>query len=135
MVVKTTYRRMNMKVEQVATWVGLVATISGAAIGYGTLTEKVATLENSTNATQLESRLTKLETRIEDNDVGRIGTEIQQLRGENEKLSERFSRIHIPSTEQIKSDIRILQREVDQIQERLKSLDQELEKVGKNPLG
>lgn len=124
-----------MKVEQVATWVGLIATISGAAIGYGTLTEKVANLEASTDATYLESRLTKLETRIEDNDVRTIGKEIEQLRGANQRLSDKVSGIRVPSTGQIKSDIRILQREIKSIQKRLEELSSELKKVDNNPLG
>ena len=124
-----------MKVEQVATWVGLIATISGAAIGYGTLTEKVANLEASTDATYLESRLTKLETRIEDNDVRTIGKEIEQLRGANQRLSDKVSGIRVPSTGQIKSDIRILQSEVKSIQKRLEELSNELKKVDNNPLG
>jgi len=124
-----------MKVEQAATWVGLIATISGAAIGYGTLTEKVASLEASTDATYLESRLTKLETRIEDNDVRTIGKEIEQLRGANQRLADKMSGIRVPSTGQIKSDIRLLQREIKAIQKRLEELSSELKKVDDNPLG
>jgi len=124
-----------MTVEQAATWVGLIATISGAAIGYGTLTEKVASLEASTDATYLESRLTKLETRIEDNDVRTIGKEIEQLRGANQRLADKMSGIRVPSTGQIKSDIRLLQREIKAIQKRLEELSSELKKVDDNPLG
>lgn len=124
-----------MKVEQVATWAGLIATISGAAIGYGTLTEKVASLEANTDATYLESRLTKLETRIEDNDVRTIGKEIEQLRGANQRLSDKVSGIRVPSTGQIKSDIRVLQNEVKAIQKRLEELSNEFKKVDNNPLG
>ena len=124
-----------MEVKEIATWVGLVGTISGAAIGYGTLTEKVAALEAATDATYLESRLTKLETRIEDNDVGSIGKDIEQLRGANQRLADRVSGIRIPATGQIKSDIKVLQNEVKTVQKRLERLDRELNKVDSNPLG
>lgn len=125
-----------MKPEQVALWIGIASSIGGAAVGYGTLTEKVASLESSTDATYLESRLTKLEVRIEDNDIGSIGKEIQQLRGELEKLSDKVSSIRIPSTGAIKSDVRILENKVADIQDRLKSLDKAIKEIGKpsNPL-
>ncbi len=125
-----------MKPEQVALWIGIASSIGGAAVGYGTLTEKVAALESGTDATHLESRLTKLEVRIEDNDIGTIGKEIQQLRGEHEKLSDKVSSIRVPSTGAIKSDIRVLENKVVDIQDRLKDLDSALKEVGKpsNPL-
>ena len=74
--------------------------------------------------------------RIEDNDIGTIGKEIQQLRGELEKLSDKVSSIRIPSTGAIKSDIRVLENKVVDIQDRLKDLDSALKEVGKpsNPL-
>ena len=34
-----------MKPEQVALWIGIASSIGGAAVGYGTRTEKVAALE------------------------------------------------------------------------------------------
>ena len=124
-----------MEVKEVATWVGLAGTIAGAAIGYGTLTEKVANLESATDATYLESRLTKLETRIEDNDVRTIGKEIEQLRGANQRLSDKVSGIRVPSTGQIKSDLKVLQNEIKAVQRRLEGFDTELKKISRNPLG
>lgn len=124
-----------MKVEQMATWLALIGTVSGAAVGYGTLTEKVASLESSTNATHLESRLTKLETRIEDNDVKTIGKEIEQLRGANQRLNDRVSGIRVPSIGQIKLDVQLLQSDVALLQKRVDRLNKELSNVGKSPLG
>ena len=82
-----------MNPKDIALWLGLASTVGGAAIGYGTLTEKVATLEADTNASLLESRLTKLEVRIEDNDIGRIGKEIETVRGEVARVSDRLEAI------------------------------------------
>jgi len=124
-----------MKVEQMVTWLALIGTVSGAAVGYGTLTEKVASLESNTNATHLESRLTKLETRIEDNDVKTIGKEIEQLRGANQRLSDRVSGIRVPSIGQIKLDVQLLQSDVALLQKRVDRLNKELSNVGKSPLG
>lgn len=124
-----------MTVEQLATWVALVGTISGAAIGYGTLTEKVANLESTTDATHLESRLTKLETRIEDNDVRHIGKDIEILRGANERLSDRVSAIRIPSVSKIKADIQSLQTDVKLLQNRVDRIKEQINEAKKNPLG
>ena len=127
-----------MKPQDVALWLGLASTVGGAAIGYGTLTEKVATLEADTNASLLESRLTKLEVRIEDNDIGRIGKEIETVRGQVTRLSDKVGAISVPSTDQIKEDIRVLQTEVDYLEERLEDVSVQLKEVGnkgKNPLG
>lgn len=124
-----------MNIEQMATWMALVGTISGAAIGYGTLQEKVATLEAGTNATHLESRLTKLETRIEDNDVGTIGKEIEQLRGANQRLSDRVGDIKIPSIGQIRLDVKMLQGDVKALERRVERLNEQIRNVNKSPLG
>ena len=124
-----------MTVEQLATWVALVGTISGAAIGYGTLTEKVANLESTTDATHLEYRLTKLETRIEDNDVRHIGKDIEILRGANERLSDRVSAIRIPSVSKIKTDIQSLQTDVKLLQNRVDRIKEQINEAKKNPLG
>lgn len=124
-----------MTVEQMATWLALVGTISGAAVGYGTLQEKVATLEAGTDATYLESRLTKLETRIEDNDVGTIGKEIEQLRGANQRLSDRVGDIKIPSLGQIRMDIRVLQNDLAALEQRVERLRSQVKNANKNPLG
>lgn len=124
-----------MKVEQMATWVALFGTISGAAIAYGTLTEKVSNLESATDATHLESRLTKLETRIEDNDVRHIGKDIEILRGANERLSDRVSAIRIPSVSKIKNDIQSLQTDVKLLQNRVDRIKEQINEAKKNPLG
>ena len=126
-----------MNGQDVALWIGIASSIGGVAVGYGTLNEKVSQLEASTDATHLEARLTKLEVRIEDNDIGHIGTEIEQLRGQVKANADKVASIRIPSTGQIKSDVRVLQTEVSSVQEELKGLEIRLEKAvnkPKNPL-
>lgn len=126
-----------MDVKTLSVWVGLVSTIAGAAIGYGTLTEKVATLEANVDSTALESRLVKLETRVEDNDIGRIGKEIEQLRGRVDNLDEKVSSLSIPSTGGIEKDVVVLKEQVGSVKEGLKDLGKELKvltKLGENPL-
>lgn len=116
-----------MDVKTLSVWVGLVSTIAGAAIGYGTLTEKVAMLEKNNAPTQLEGRLVKLETRVEDNDIGRIGKEIEQLRGRVDNLAEKVNSISIPSTSNIEKDVVVLKEQV-------KSIKGSLKDIGNNPL-
>jgi archaellum component FlaC len=126
-----------MDVKTFSVWVGLVSTIAGAAIGYGTLTEKVATLEANVDSTTLESRLVKLETRVEDNDIGRIGKEIEQLRGRVDNLDEKVSSLSIPSTGGIEKDVVVLKEQVGNVKDRLKDLGKEfkvLTQLGENPL-
>ena len=126
-----------MDVKTFSVWVGLASTIAGAAIGYGTLTEKVATLEANVDSTTLESRLVKLETRVEDNDVGQIGKEIEQLRGRVDNLDEKVSSLSIPSTGGIEKDVVVLKEQVGNVKEGLKDLGKELKvltKLGENPL-
>ena len=126
-----------MDVKTLSVWVGLVSTIAGAAIGYGTLTEKVATLEANVDSTALESRLVKLETRVGDNDIGRIGKEIEQLRGRVDNLDEKVSSLSIPSTGGIEKDVVVLKEQVGSVKEGLKDLGKELKvltKLGENPL-
>ncbi len=126
-----------MDVKTFSVWVGLASTIAGAAIGYGTLTEKVATLEANVDSTTLESRLVKLETRVEDNDIGRIGKEIEQLRGRVDNLDEKVSSLSIPSTGGIEKDVVVLKEQVGNVKDRLKDLGKELKvltKMGDNPL-
>lgn len=122
-----------MNAQDVALWIGIASSIGGVAVGYGTLNEKVSQLEASTDATHLEARLTKLEVRIEDNDIGHIGKEIEQLRGQVKATTDKVEAIRIPSTGQIKSDVRVLQTEVSSVQEELKGLESRLEKVTNKP--
>ncbi len=126
-----------MNAQDVALWIGIASSIGGAAVGYGTLTEKVSTLEANTDATHLESRLTKLEVRIEDNDIGRIGKEIETVRGEVARVSDRLEAIDIPNTDQIKEDVKVLQTEVKHLEQEIKSVDGRVEGLiskGRNPL-
>ena len=116
-----------MKPQDVALWIGLASSVGGAAIGYGTLTEKVASLEKNNAPTQLEGRLVKLETRVEDNDIGKIGKEIEQLRGRVDNLAEKVNSISIPSTSNIEKDVVVLKEQV-------KSIKGSLKKLGENPL-
>ena len=122
-----------MNAQDVALWIGIASSIGGAAVGYGTLTEKVSTLEASTDATHLEARLTKLETRIEDNDISHIGTEMQELRGHIESNTEKVNGIVVPSTSEIEADIRVLETEVKGLGEELKSLEGRVEKITNKP--
>ena len=112
-----------MKPQDVALWIGIASSIGGAAIGYGTLTEKVASLEKTNAPTQLEGRLVKLETRVEDNDIGKIGKEIEQLRGRVDNLAEKVSSISIPSTSGIEKEVVVLKEQVKGIKSKLKELD------------
>jgi hypothetical protein len=126
-----------MNAQDVALWIGIASSIGGAAVGYGTLTEKVSTLEANTDATHLESRLTKLEVRIEDNDIGRIGKEIETVRGEVARVSDRLEAIDIPNTDQIKEDVKVLQTEVKHLEQEIESVDGRVEGLiskGRNPL-
>ena len=116
-----------MKPQDVALWIGLASSVGGAAIGYGTLTEKVASLEKNNAPTQLEGRLVKLETRVEDNDIGKIGKEIEQLRGRIDNLAEKVNSISIPSTSGIEKDVVVLKEQV-------KGVKRSLKKLGENPL-
>jgi len=116
-----------MKPQDVALWIGLASSVGGAAIGYGTLTEKVASLEKNNAPTQLEGRLVKLETRVEDNDIGKIGKEIEQLRGRIDNLAEKVNSISIPSTSNIEKDVVVLKEQV-------KSIKGSLKDIGNNPL-
>tara|TARA_R110000772_G_scaffold185046_1_gene296219 strand:+ start:458 stop:844 length:387 start_codon:yes stop_codon:yes gene_type:complete len=126
-----------MNAQDVALWIGIASSIGGAAVGYGTLTEKVSALEANTDATHLESRLTKLEVRIEDNDIGHIGKEIETVRGEVARVSDKLEAIDIPNTDQIKEDVKVLQTEVKYLDQEIKSLDGRVEGLiskGRNPL-
>jgi hypothetical protein len=116
-----------MKPQDVALWIGLASSVGGAAIGYGTLTEKVASLEKNNAPTQLEGRLVKLETRVEDNDIGKIGKEIEQLRGRVDNLAEKVNSISIPSTSSIEKDVVVLKEQV-------KSIKGSLKDISNNPL-
>lgn len=126
-----------MDVKTFSVWVGLASTIAGAAIGYGTLQEKVATLEANVDSTALESRLVKLETRVEDNDVGQIGKEIEQLRGRIDRLDEKVGSLSIPSTGGIEKELVVLKEQMDNVKGRIKDIGKELKvlsKMGENPL-
>ena len=126
-----------MNAQDVALWIGIASSIGGAAVGYCTLTEKVSTLEANTDATHLESRLTKLEVRIEDNDIGRIGKEIETVRGEVARVSDRLEAIDIPNTDQIKEDVKVLQTEVKHLEQEIESVDGRVEGLiskSRNPL-
>ena len=116
-----------MKPQDVALWIGLASSVGGAAIGYGTLTEKVASLEKTNAPTQLEGRLVKLETRVEDNDIGKIGKEIEQLRGRINNLDEKVGSLSIPSTSGIEKELVVLKEQV-------KGVKRSLKKLSENPL-
>tara|TARA_E500000081_G_scaffold155504_1_gene196975 strand:- start:2645 stop:3028 length:384 start_codon:yes stop_codon:yes gene_type:complete len=122
-----------MKPQDVALWIGIASSIGGAAVGYGTLTEKVSTLEASTDATHLEARLTKLETRIEDNDISHIGTEMQELRGHIENNTDKVKSIVVPNTSKIKSDVRLLQEQVKDLKVAIKITNDQIKAINSKP--
>ena len=119
---------ITMNAQDVALWIGIASSIGGAAVGYGTLTEKVSALEASTDATHLESRLTKLETRIEDNDIGSISTEIEQLRGQVKATTDKVEAIRIPSTGQLNQMYESFKQKLVQFKKNLKVLKVDLRK-------
>ena len=119
-----------MKPQDVALWIGIASSISGVAVGYGTLNEKVSQLELNTDATHLESRLTKLETRIEDNDIGHIGKQIEEVKGTIKVLEGKVEGINIPDTSKAETEIRVLQEQVSSIKEQIKRIKNKPE----NPL-
>ena len=118
-----------MKPQDVALWIGIASSIGGAAVGYGTLTEKVATLEASTDSTALEARLTKLETRIEDNDIGHIGKQIEEVKGTIKVLEGKVEGLDIPDTSEVETNLKVLETEVKGLKEKVNKLTDK-----KNPL-
>tara|TARA_Y100000996_G_scaffold376723_1_gene328280 strand:- start:1884 stop:2246 length:363 start_codon:yes stop_codon:yes gene_type:complete len=108
-----------MNVQDVSVWIGIVSSIAGVAVGYGTLNEKVNQLELDTDPTHLESRLTKLETRIEDNDIGRISSQIEQVRGTIKVLEGKVEGLDIPDTSEVETGIKVLETEVKELKEKV----------------
>tara|TARA_R100001224_G_C3931317_1_gene118830 strand:- start:106 stop:489 length:384 start_codon:yes stop_codon:yes gene_type:complete len=122
-----------MKPQDVALWIGLASSIGGVAVGYGTLNEKVAQLETSTDATHLEQRLTTLEVRINDNDIGHISTEIQELRGRITGNTDKVESLVIPNTSILETQIKVLETQIQTIKEELKEVDNRFKEIKNKP--
>tara|TARA_R100000278_G_scaffold65886_1_gene52743 strand:+ start:797 stop:1177 length:381 start_codon:yes stop_codon:yes gene_type:complete len=126
-----------MKPQEMAVWIGIASSIGGVAVGYGSLNEKVTSLEKSSDPTHLEQRLTTLEVRSEDADLGHISKEIESIRGSVKNLSTQVTSISIPDTAKINSRISVLETKVENIGERLQSLGKKLDSIkdsNKSPL-
>jgi len=70
-------------------------------------------------------------------DIGRIGKEIETVRGEVARVSDRLEAIDIPNTDQIKEDVKVLQTEVKHLEQEIESVDGRVEGLiskGRNPL-
>ena len=80
---------------------------------------KVNQLELDTDPTHLESRLTKLETRIEDNDIGRISSQIEQVRGTIKVLEGKVEGLDIPDTSEVETNVKVLETEVKELKEKV----------------
>lgn len=122
-----------MNVEQIATWVGLVTAIAGAAANYGITENKVATLENKMaelyNVEEirvLERRLTTLEVSLEN------------VKATTSTTQESIGSIETTDTSQMESDINVNKIRISEIKSQLstlrKELKESLEKVSSNPL-
>ena len=119
-----------MKPQDVALWIGIASSIGGVAVGYGTLNEKVNQLELDTDATHLEQRLTTLEVRVNDNDIGHIGKEIETVRGSIAVLEGKVEGINIPDTSKTESEVRVIQEQISSLKEEIRRIKNKPE----NPL-
>ena len=122
-----------MKPQDVALWIGLASSIGGVAVGYGTLNEKVSQLELDSDATHLEKRLTTLEVRINDNDIGHISTEIQELRGRVTSNTDKVEGIVIPDTSILETQIKVLETQIQTVKEKLKEVDNRFKEIKNKP--
>tara|TARA_Y100000361_G_C11038010_1_gene278339 strand:- start:167 stop:550 length:384 start_codon:yes stop_codon:yes gene_type:complete len=122
-----------MKPQDVALWIGIASSIGGVAVGYGTLNEKVNQLELDTDATHLEKRLTTLEVRINDNDIGHISKEIQELRGNIASNTDKVEGIVIPDTGVLETQIKVLETQIQAVKEELKKVDNRFKEIKNKP--
>lgn len=113
-----------MKVEQLATWVGLFSAIAGAAANYGITENKVSTLEdkmaelyNVEEIRMLERRLTTLEVTLE-NTQGSIG----KIKTADTSEVENRASLNEGRIRALKDQIERIQKQVDQITQKLDRL-------------
>ena len=118
-----------MKVEQIATWVGLFTAVAGAAANYGITENKVATLEqkmselyNVEEIRVLERRLTTLEVSLDNVKNAMDGIEVTDT-------SEIQSRSSVNQ-----SRIRALQNQVERIEAAIEQIRQKLDRLNSSPL-
>ncbi len=118
-----------MKVEQIATWVGLFTAVAGAAANYGITENKVATLEqkmselyNVEEIRVLERRLTTLEVSLENVKDAMGGIEVTDT-------SEIQSRTSVNQ-----SRIRALQNQIERIETAIEQIRQKLDRLNSSPL-
>ena len=125
-----------MKVEQIATWVGLFTAVAGAAANYGITENKVATLEqkmselyNVEEIRVLERRLTTLEVSL-DNVKSAVDQTNKSIGGiEVADTSEIQSRSSVNQ-----SRIRALQNQVERIEAAIQQIRQKLDRLNSSPL-
>jgi chromosome segregation ATPase len=120
---------IQVKVEQIATWVGLFTAVAGAAANYGITENKVATLEqkmselyNVEEIRVLERRLTTLEVSLENVKDAMGGIEVTDT-------SEIQSRTSVNQ-----SRIRALQSQVERIETAIQQIRQKLDRLNSSPL-
>jgi len=121
--------KIQVKVEQIATWVGLFTAVAGAAANYGITENKVATLEqkmselyNVEEIRVLERRLTTLEVSLENVKDAMGGIEVTDT-------SEIQSRTSVNQ-----SRIRALQSQVERIETAIQQIRQKLDRLNSSPL-
>jgi len=125
-----------VKVEQIATWVGLFTAVAGAAANYGITENKVATLEqkmselyNVEEIRVLERRLTTLEVSL-DNVKSAVDQTNKSIGGiEVADTSEIQSRSSVNQ-----SRIRALQNQVERIEAAIQQIRQKLDRLNSSPL-
>ena len=128
--------KIQVKVEQVATWVGLFTAVAGAAANYGITENKVATLEqrmselyNVEEIRVLERRLTTLEVSL-DNVKAAVDQTNKSIGGiEVTDTSEIQSRTSVNQ-----SRIRALQNQVERIEAAIQQIRQKLDRLNSSPL-
>ena len=144
-----------MKVEQVATWVGLFTAVAGSAANYGITENKVATLQqqmselyNVEEIRTMEKRLTTLEVTQSNSDVGRLAATIATIEGEIKNAQQDLGRLEssvgkiqpvdtgeIDSRSSVnQSRIRALQNQIERVESKVERLAEKLDKVNDSPL-
>ena len=118
-----------VKVDQIATWVGLFTAIAGAAANYGITENKVATLEdkmsqlyNVEEIRMLERRLTTLEVSLDNVKGAMNGIEVTDTSDIQSKTNVNQSRI------------RALQDQVQRIESAIQQIRQKLDTLNSSPL-
>jgi len=147
-----------MKVEEIATWVGLFTAVAGSAINYGITENKVANLEskmdelyNVTEIRTMEKRLTTLEVTQENSDLSRLAPVIATIEGQINHVEATVKRLESSVIEvqnnddgEINNDVRINQSrisaikiEIDFVKSKVDRINQKLDRLRDkgNPLG